>query len=195
MHEYAAMRIFMHMPRARRLQRITELLADGPVPSQERLRELLDAEGLGVTQATLSRDLGELGVVKTAAGYVLPDAAAEIAAGEPGAGAANGIADRRDDPDATLRRMLRQEVRGSRVASCLVVLKVRPGWADAVAAELDRVRSDGVVGTIAGDDTIFIAVEDERAAASVSARLDELAGVQPPPARARGRGRGRSPRR
>ncbi len=166
----------MHMPRARRLQRITELLADGPVPSQERLRELLDAEGLGVTQATLSRDLGELGVVKTAEGYVLPVAAG----GAGGEGAANGAADRRDDPDATLRRMLRQEVRGSRVASSLVILRVRPGWADAVAAELDRVRPAGVVGTIAGDDTIFIAVEDDRAAASVSAHLDRLAGVASP---------------
>lgn len=168
----------MHMPRARRHYRITEILAEGPVTSQERLRELLDEEGLGVTQATLSRDLSELGVVKTASGYVLPESAGEVAEASVAAGTGTaGARDRRDDPDSTLRRMLRQEVRGARTATALVILNVRPGWADAVASELDRVRPDGVVGTIAGDDTIFIAVEDTAAAASVSRHLDELAGV------------------
>ncbi len=184
LHEYANLRIFMHMPRARRHHRIAEILSAGPVPSQERLRELLDAEGLGVTQATLSRDLSELGVVKTAAGYVLPEDAGEVAEAHMAAGTGSGGAsDRRDDPEATLRRMLRQEVRGARIARALVILNVRPGWADAVASELDRVRPEGVVGTIAGDDTIFIAVADEDAAGRVSRRLDELSGVTPSPPR------------
>ena len=196
LHEYASLCIFMHMPRARRHHRIAEILSAGPIPSQERLRELLDAEGLGVTQATLSRDLSELGVVKTAAGYVLPEDAGEVAEAHVAAGTgAGGASDRRDDPEATLRRMLRQEVRGARIARALVILNVRPGWADAVASELDRVRPEGVVGTIAGDDTIFIAVADEDAAARVSGRLDELAGVSPSPSPSPPRPSGRSPRR
>ena len=123
---------------------IGDWLRDQKVGSQEELVARLELAGIAATQATVSRDLDELGAVKSrrdgAIRYVLPEAAA------PG------------QPAAMLDRLLAEWVIDIVEANGLIVLKTPPGSANLVANALDAAALDGVAGTIAGDDTIFIAL-------------------------------------
>jgi transcriptional regulator of arginine metabolism len=150
--------------KARRGRLISDLIANGEIHSQEQLRELLAAEGIDVTQATLSRDLRELGVVKTSDGYVLP---------EPG-----GV-DRfaRGDRQSHVERGIRNHLIEADTAGNLAVLKTAPGHAQALAVVLDGAGVDGVVGTLAGDDTIFLACKSGERARSIVHRFRTLAGL------------------
>lgn len=152
------------MSRARRRQHISELLRVETLPSQEALRERLRDQGIAVTQATLSRDLSDLGVIKSPSGYRLPRG------GDDGVVTVTATAD--DESPSLLRRMVRQELLATEIATCMVVLRTRPGWADALAAEVDRCRPEGVIGSIAGDDTIFLAVRTAADARRVAAELE-----------------------
>lgn len=144
--------------KAIRHRRILELLEDAPVESQAELRDRLASEGLDVTQATLSRDLADLGVLKGADGYRLP--------GErPAAPAESRVAE-----------AMRRQVTDLDVAEAMVVLRTRPGYAHAVAVELDALRDPSVVGTIAGDDTIAVLVRTRDDLAPTRARLAAFAG-------------------
>ena len=129
--------------------RITALIRQRPVRSQGELADLLAAEGLPTTQATLSRDLEELGAVKvrgtdgSAAAYVIPeDGQAPMRAAE--------------QAPERLRRLLRELLTGADFSGNLVVLRTPPGAAQFLASALDRSGLPEVVGTIAGDDTILV---------------------------------------
>lgn len=149
--------------KARRGRLISDLIANGEIHSQEQLRELLAAEGIDVTQATLSRDLRELGVVKTSDGYVLPEPGVERFA--------------RGDRQSHVERGIRNHLIEADTAGNLAVLKTAPGHAQALAVILDGAGVDGVVGTLAGDDTIFLACKSGERARSIVHRFRTLAGL------------------
>lgn len=131
--------------RDRRQQLIIEVLQRQPVDSQEDLRRTLGDRGIDVTQATLSRDLRDLGAVKTPRGYTLPSAA----------GVSPSETSRAMAP---LARTLANFVTSIKPACNQIVLRTGPGHAQIVALEIDRARLPGIAGCLAGDDTIFVAV-------------------------------------
>jgi transcriptional regulator of arginine metabolism len=135
-------------PAARR-QLVRRLVAGGTIHSQEQLVEELARQGIRVTQATVSRDLASLGVVRGVRGgttVYLP------AGDQPGS----------HDPAALqrLRRLLADLPLDIDEAPPLLVLRTSPGAANAIARALDQLPLSGVVGTLAGDDTIFVACRD-----------------------------------
>ena len=133
--------------RLRRQRVIAELLRSGALASQEEVTERLSAAGFSVTQATVSRDLDQLGAVKVKKGgalrYMLPD---EI-------GDSDWAAQR-------LGRVLAQWVLSIEAAGPLLVLRTPPGSAHIVGVAFDQARLEEVAGTICGDDTLFVAVRD-----------------------------------
>lgn len=136
---------------------ILELLYQGPVPSQEDLQRALRKRGLRVGQATLSRDIRDLGLVKTGRGYALShgDASSEPAL-------------------PPVSRLVREFVLGVRPAQNLLVIKTTVGSAQPVAAALDDENWPESVGTIAGDDTILIVCPDKKAANRLATRTQEM---------------------
>src|SRR6266404_6908287 len=145
------------MSKLSRHKAILELLDEGPISSQEDLQRRLRRRGLDAGQATLSRDVRELGLVKTADGYSLPggEAAAET-----------------DLPSVT--RLVREFVTSVRAAQNLLVTKTSVGSAQPVAAALDEENWPEAIGTIAGDDTILIVCEDKRAAGRLADRIQGM---------------------
>lgn len=150
------------LTKSQRHERISRLVQSQVVYSQQELQDLLRKAGVDVTQATLSRDLAAMGVLKGPNGYVLPGSPAAVAAA-PG-----------DSTEALLQRTLRREMRGIDVGGNLVVIRTDVGHASVLAVELDRARPDEVLGTIAGDDTIFLATRGNMAAAKLARRLKNL---------------------
>jgi transcriptional regulator of arginine metabolism len=149
-----------HSPLQRRA-RIAALIGANQLWSQQELSDLLrKREGIAVTQATLSRDLTELGVVKGSTGYMLPGSTPALPA---------------SDREAMLATALRQHLVSVARGGTLVVLKTPSGHANSLAIELDRAGLPGTLGTIAGDDTIFVAAEDLAAATSLARTLERLA--------------------
>jgi transcriptional regulator of arginine metabolism len=144
------------MSKVIRHQRITELISDEAIYTQEELRTQLRRSGIHVNQATLSRDLRELGLVKTVNGYALP-------AAEEGGGA----------PMPALNHLLREFVVDVREAENLLVLKTTAGSAQPVAAALDSEGWEEIVGTIAGDDTILIITAMKSVCHKVAQRVRE----------------------
>ena len=136
---------------------ILELIGTHIIGSQEELRRLLSERGWQVTQATLSRDIHELELVKTADGYALPS---------------GGTASEAALPSAS--RLVREFVLDVRQAQNLVVVKTAVGSAQPVAAALDGENWPEVVGTIAGDDAILIVAESNKDAARLVLRVREL---------------------
>jgi len=126
--------------------------------SQEALVEALAEAGEPATQATVSRDLAAIGALKGPGGYRLPD--------EPASAPAAGSA----ELEAAVRRHV---VRIDR-ADSLVVVRTAPGHAGLVGAALDRWPPEGMVGTVAGDDTIFIATPSSRAASALASTLSRM---------------------
>jgi transcriptional regulator of arginine metabolism len=145
----------------RRLSAIRNLVERGPVHSQEELRQQLATMGFVVTQATLSRDIKELGLVKRSS-----DGAYQGASGDGGSTATAVMA---------LSRALGEFLLGVDTAQQLLVVKSGPGQAQILALAIDRARLTDVVGTIAGDDTILVVCRDARAALSMRATLERLA--------------------
>ncbi|MGI8938506.1 MAG: arginine repressor [Iamia sp.] len=163
----------MTAPRMGRTQRqhlVTKLLASSQVTSQEQLVELLAAEGVTSTQATVSRDLVDLGAIKvrTAEGesaYAIPELPHEQRA-----------------PDDHLRRVFGDWVVEVSATDNIVVLRTPPGSAHVVGSALDRAALPEMAGTVAGDDTLFVVVSDPDRpvtgpAAALADRLCELAGL------------------
>lgn len=147
--------------KARRHARIVEALEKGAVRTQVELCDLLTHEGYPVTQGTLSRDLADLGVVKAHGGYVLSHRV--------------GVSPPRNQKE--LERALKEYLVAADVAANLLVLRTSPGHAQALSIELDRNPPDAVVGTIAGDDTIFVATRSDRDARALLADVREIADV------------------
>ena len=129
--------------KASRHARIVAVIRDQSVHSQTELAELLADAGIQVTQATLSRDLEELGAVKVSGAYLIP---------EDG----NRPLRQSEQAPARLVRLLRELLTGADASGNLVVLRTPPGAAQFLASALDRSGLPDVVGTIAGDDTILV---------------------------------------
>lgn len=152
--------------RVARQARIVELVTHVAVHSQSELLTLLQAEGIGTTQATLSRDLDELGAVKLrgadggAPVYVIPDD------GSPVRGIEGGT--------TRLTRVLGELLVSADASENLCVLRTPPGAAQYVASALDRAALHDVVGTIAGDDTIFVVAREPLTGAELAQRLSNL---------------------
>ena len=144
------------MTKLARQQLIVELAHNGPLPNQHELCKVLARRGFPVTQATLSRDLNELRLVKTSDGYVLR----------------NG--DASSEPAPAVSRVVREFVREVRRAQNLLIIKTVPGSAQPVGVAIDSEEWDHVVGTIAGDDTILIVCPDKEDARKLAGRIEEM---------------------
>jgi transcriptional regulator of arginine metabolism len=141
---------------------ILELVRERRVPSQEVLREVLAERGIEVAQATLSRDIRELGLVK------VPD--------ENG-GSVYTLPAGVTDPTPTLARLLPSLYLGADGVGNLLVVKTMVGGAQPIAVGIDWEEWPEVVGTIAGDDTILVILRDAALRERVVARLEEIAGI------------------
>jgi len=137
---------------------ILKLLTGQPVASQHELRRQLGHLGVRVTQATLSRDLRELRLVKTSAGY------------RPLASAAIG----ESSSEPTLARALKNFLLDIRPAQNMLILKTPPGGAQPLAAAVDSEHWKEVAGTLAGDDTVLIISTSRTACNAVQKRVEEL---------------------
>lgn len=148
----------------RRQAAIRAIVHDEPIRSQEQLRRRLAARGFDVTQATLSRDIKELGLAKRSSDGAYQPASAD---GPPPPAALSALA-----------RALAEYLEGAEAVQQLVVLRTGPGQAQLLGLVLDRARLAGVVGTIAGDDTILVVTRDARHAAGLLRTLDRLAAAR-----------------
>ncbi len=148
----------MTADRRKRHLKILELISTRAVRTQEELAEALSAEGWEVTQSSVSRDIAALHLVKVDGAYRRPAAAVVPA-----------------DPD--LRRIADGVLAAETAGEALVVLHTPPGEANRVAVALDRLAWPQVVGTIAGDDTIFLAVRDAAAQRRVLGEVRKLTGA------------------
>ena len=138
---------------------ILEIVDHEAITSQEQLRERLRDRGIGATQATLSRDIRDLGLIKRAA-----DGAYRRGSGEVSAAS---------DPEEECRAAVDDYLRRYDVVDQLVVLKTDAGQAQPLAVAIDRAGLTEVVGTIAGDDTILVICRSAPDAAGLSKRLDQ----------------------
>jgi transcriptional regulator of arginine metabolism len=128
---------FELMQKSQRQTTILKLITGKQIGKQEELAELLENKGFSVTQSSVSRDLDELGIIKIGGFYALP----------------------RKPRNAVAFGLLKLDTAGEN----LIVAKCESGLASAVAVRIDGARIEEIVGTIAGDDTIFIAVKDAKA--------------------------------
>ena len=135
---------------------VRELLVETTVSNQDELRSKLADRGFKVTQATLSRDIRELGLSKGPSGYVLPNGDKNDESSLPG-----------------IHEVLRSFGLEARLALNLLVVVTATGSAQTVAAGIDYEDWPEVVGTIAGDDTVLIICPDEIRAQQLKARIDE----------------------
>ena len=143
--------------KAQRQAAILELVRRESIASQETLRQRLVERGFDVTQATLSRDIKEIGLVKRAAGgYQAPGT-------EPVRQPATA--------EATLRRTAREFLRSWEVVQNLIVLRTDPGRAQNLAVDIDRAALPEIAGTIGGDDTILVVTRDMTQARAIADRF------------------------
>jgi transcriptional regulator of arginine metabolism len=142
-----------------RQAQILDLLDHEPVSSQEVLRQKLGERGISATQATLSRDLRELGLVKRAGdgAYV-----------RPGSERTSAVLDEQ------LRRAASLLVRGLERVDQLLVVRTDPGQAQGLAVLMDRAQLPEVAGTVAGDDTILVVCRGAEAAVGMDAKLGAM---------------------
>ncbi len=151
--------------KVQRQQAISKLIGKHAVTNQPQLVELLAARGIAATQATVSRDLEDLGAVKVRVPggdtvYAIPEY-------EPS----------RIAPLDQLRRVMGEWVAEVRCSGDLVVLRTPPGCAHVVASALDRSGIGGLLGTVAGDDTLLCVAEESMGGKALTARLSDLAGL------------------
>ena len=152
--------------KARRQGLILELIDREPLHSQEEVRHRLHQQGVKATQATISRDIKDLGLVKRAV-----DGAYQRLEGQRG---------RTGTPRTTtsaLERAASEFLHSVECVQQLVVLRTGAGQAQPLALAIDRAELPEAVGTVAGDDTILLIARDGRRAASLAKRLRELAAV------------------
>ncbi len=142
-----------------RQQLVSELVEQEAITSQEQLRERLRGKGIEVTQATLSRDIRDLGLVKRAG---------DGAYRRPGAEAPRPVGSQ-----IALRRAVAEFLRRVEAVHQLVVLRTDPGQAQTLAIALDRAQMPDIVGTIGGDDTILVIFRGDHDAREFTARLEE----------------------
>ncbi len=155
----------MNISKNDRQARILALVKEGNICTQGELVLALGEQGYEVTQATVSRDIKELGIVKVAAGdgtqrYVPMERSGEIAAGR-------------------LMKVFSEAVISCESAGNIVVLKTFPGMAQASASALDSMRMQDVVGTIAGDDTVFVVTKKPSHATSLAESIRQILSGRP----------------
>ena len=154
----------MEVMKQLRQRAIRDLVEQRPIRTQQELAAALRERGFRATQATVSRDVAELGLGKASregrAAYVLPQR----------------LRDSEISGEDRLRRLLVDVPVEFRVADLLLVIKTLPGSAHAVAAALDRTRWPEIVGSIAGDDTVFVATGDRSSVRRLRDRLIGLSG-------------------
>ncbi|HEX2850561.1 MAG TPA: arginine repressor [Acidimicrobiales bacterium] len=153
------------MPKTQRQQRIARLLESKAITSQAQLVEMLAEDGIVATQATVSRDLEALGAVKVRVPggetvYAIPQLPKDHGA-----------------PEEHLRRVLGDWVAEVAQSGNLVIVRTPPGSAHVVASALDRAALPGIIGTVAGDDTILVVASERTGGAKVARRLSQLAGL------------------
>lgn len=155
----------MALAKPQRQHQIAKILGDHAVTSQAHLVELLATEGVRATQATVSRDLDDLGAIKVRVPggetvYAIPELPIEQRA-----------------PEDHLRRVFGDWVVEVAHSGNLVVLRTPPGSAHVVGSALDRSGLPEVLGTVAGDDTLIVVVAEEVGGAAVARQLSDLAGL------------------
>jgi transcriptional regulator of arginine metabolism len=153
------------LTRVARHARIEGLIRAKAVRSQTELGELLAAEGVQVTQATLSRDLEELRAIKVGGVYLIP---------EDG----NPVLRPAETGSAKLVRLLHELLNGTDHSGNLAVLRTPPGAAQFLASAIDRSGVPEIVGTIAGDDTILVVARDPMGGAELADKLARWAGLE-----------------
>ncbi len=144
---------------------VARLIEQHTIRSQGELVDLLKAEGVGATQATVSRDLDDIGAIKVRipggdSAYAVPELPKEQVA-----------------PEDHLRRVFGDWVVEVAHSGNLVILRTPPGSAHVVASALDRTGLTSVLGTVAGDDTLMVVVAEDTKASDVADRLSDLAGL------------------
>ena len=152
-----------------RQEAIVNIVREQTVHSQDELLAILRKRGFKVTQPTLSRDIRELGLAKSPAGYVLPGDLATVT------------------PIVSFKRLdqlLRDSVIFAEAAGNLVVLKTPAAAAQPVASALDATPPEDALGTVGGDDTIFVAFRHSASATTVAHHVQQIAGITPRRARA-----------
>jgi transcriptional regulator of arginine metabolism len=165
------MNIHAHGEILRRRDQILRIIGSQSVHSQDELLAGLRKSGFRVTQPTLSRDLRELGVAKSPNGYVAPGdlaAVTDITAFIP-----------RELREERFEQLVRDNVKSAEAAGNLVVIKTPAAAAQPVASAIDSAPLDDVLGTIGGDDTIFMAFRTPGAASEFARHLQQIAGITP----------------
>jgi transcriptional regulator of arginine metabolism len=153
------------MNKTQRQHTIARLLEQMEISSQTQLATILERQGIRATQATVSRDLEELGAVKVRV---------------PGGETVYAIPEQPKDriaPEEILKRAFSEWVVEVAHSGNVVVLRTPPGSAHVVASALDRSGLNGVLGTVAGDDTLFVLVSERAEARTVARKLSALAGL------------------
>lgn len=143
--------------KVKRQSKILEIIKDNEVDTQEALAEMLDAAGFNVTQATVSRDIRELKLTKVSVGM--------------GKQKYTAISNEDNEFGERLKRVFRDGVTAIDFAQNIIVIKTLTGMAMAVAAALDAMDNSEVMGTIAGDDTVFCVVKNETKAVRLIEKL------------------------
>jgi transcriptional regulator of arginine metabolism len=155
----------VRLAKPQRQHRIERILERNAVASQATVVELLAAEGVVATQATVSRDLEELGAVKVRTGagesiYAIPEQPKDRIA-----------------PEDHLRRVMGEWVVEVAYSGNMVVLRTPPGSAHVVGSAIDRAGLPEIIGTVAGDDTVLLVAGERASGAKVAKRISALAGL------------------
>lgn len=140
---------------------ILQIIAEQEIETQSQLIEALAERGITSTQATLSRDIKQLQLIKELGNnghyhYVVSGKS------------------KNNDHDIRLRKIFRESVTSYAVAQNIIVIKTLPGLASAACSTLDSMHIDTLVGTLAGDDTAFLAMKDNHAAEALCHEIDEM---------------------
>jgi transcriptional regulator of arginine metabolism len=143
------------MSKKSRHAKILDSLRKNPVSSQEELSNLLAKDGVHVTQPTLSRDIRELGLIKVRGVYQIPEE--HLSA----------------PPLETVRKSLQQLVTRSGLSGNIVMVKTSPGYGHSLGVVLDSAQWPEVLGTVAGDDTVFVLLRHPRFGRKVLRRIQE----------------------
>ncbi|HEV8660434.1 MAG TPA: arginine repressor [Thermoanaerobaculia bacterium] len=159
---------------ARRKEEILRIVRETTVHSQDEILSALRKRGFKVTQPTLSRDLRDLGLAKTPSGYIVPGEVAPVVTFTP-----------REVRETHLEHLVRDSVLSAEAAVNLVVIKTPTAAAQPVASAIDSADIEDALGTVGGDDTIFVAFRTTTAAAAFARRLQQLAGLSPERRRSR----------
>jgi transcriptional regulator of arginine metabolism len=154
---------------ARRKEEILRIVRETTVHSQDEILTALKKRGFKVAQPTLSRDLRDLGLAKTPSGYIVPgEIIAPVVTFTP-----------REVRESRLEHIVRDSVLSAEAAMNLVVIKTPAAAAQPLASAIDYGEVEDALGTVGGDDTIFVAFRTPTAAAAFARRLQQIAGLSP----------------